>query len=419
MIGLEAALSALSYIALAMTLGQLIAAGFLLPDGEPYDLRHSLRFGAAIALLLFLAVAIAALLLQGAKLQRGFPSLELLWRYLTQAQSGKVWLARELYGAALLVFIYRFEAKDDGRTAIRWMAMLAIPLVASRSLTSHAAAVREATLQIVSTDALHLVATAVWAGGVIALWRIFRYHAKQPGESGSSAAAVVQRFSRLALISVALLLLTGVYQSWTHVGGLAALRHTDYGKTLLLKLTLLGGMLSAGAINFLSTRQLLARAAVEKLNDSAVPGIAARRIGIESIFALLIFSATGLLTVLPPGVHAVHQQSSTLVPLEMKKDINTAKRYLPAEGASVKIIEPKIGQVFATDQVPLKFSLTGGPRGHHVHAYVDGELMGMFKSKTGTLNGVKPGPHILELRVVAADHQSELEAFDRVEFTVK
>jgi ASC-1-like (ASCH) protein len=51
--------------------------------------------------------------------------------------------------------------------------------------------------------------------------------------------------------------------------------------------------------------------------------------------------------------------------------------------------------------------------------YVDGELMGMFESAKGTLNGVKPGKHTLELRVVANDHKTELDATDRVEFTVK
>jgi len=54
-----------------------------------------------------------------------------------------------------------------------------------------------------------------------------------------------------------------------------------------------------------------------------------------------------------------------------------------------------------------------------VHAYVDGELMGMFNGQSGTLTGVKPGKHVLELRVVAEDHQSELNAIDRVSFSVK
>ena len=54
-----------------------------------------------------------------------------------------------------------------------------------------------------------------------------------------------------------------------------------------------------------------------------------------------------------------------------------------------------------------------------MHAYVDGELLGMFESQQGTLNGITPGRHTLELRVVAADHQTELDAKDRIEFIVK
>jgi hypothetical protein len=85
----------------------------------------------------------------------------------------------------------------------------------------------------------------------------------------------------------------------------------------------------------------------------------------------------------------------------------------------VEILSPRDGQAFRNDRIPLKFTLIKGKRGHHVHAYVDGELMGMFESKEGTLNGVKPGRHVLELRVVAEDHQTELAASDRIEFTVQ
>ena len=62
----------------------------------------------------------------------------------------------------------------------------------------------------------------------------------------------------------------------------------------------------------------------------------------------------------------------------------------PAEGASVKIVSPKKGKVIKGDQVPLQFKLVKGRRGSHVHAYVDGELMGMFQSENGTLTGSSP-----------------------------
>ncbi|TMA11963.1 MAG: hypothetical protein E6J89_06200 [Deltaproteobacteria bacterium] len=91
----------------------------------------------------------------------------------------------------------------------------------------------------------------------------------------------------------------------------------------------------------------------------------------------------------------------------------------PAEGASVKIVSPKAGEILKGDKVPLQFKLTKGKRGEHVHAYVDGEMMGMFKSEKGTLTGIRPGKHTLELRVVAKDHQTELDASDKVNFVMK
>jgi hypothetical protein len=94
-------------------------------------------------------------------------------------------------------------------------------------------------------------------------------------------------------------------------------------------------------------------------------------------------------------------------------------KLLPADGAMVKILSPRKEQIFKSDRIPLQFNLIKGRRGHHVHAYVNGELMGMFSSESGTLTGIKPGKHVLELRVVAEDHQSELDASDKVSFTVR
>ena len=106
--------------------------------------------------------------------------------------------------------------------------------------------------------------------------------------------------------------------------------------------------------------------------------------------------------------------------MPMQHGEKTAKPALqPAQGASVKITSPKSGQTIKGDTVPLEFRIVKGKLGEHVHAYVDGELAGMFKGSKGTLNGVKPGRHTLELRVVTADHNTELDATDKVSFTMK
>jgi hypothetical protein len=171
-------------------------------------------------------------------------------------------------------------------------------------------------------------------------------------------------------------------------------------------------MLSLGALNFLSTKTRLRRAASTGEDSPALRETSSRRIAVEGCLGALIFGASGLLSSLPPGVHAIHQ-AITASPSAATRALQSA------EGASVRILSPQPEQIFTSGSVPLKFDLTTGKRGHHVHAYIDGQLMGMFESAQGTLNGIAPGHHTLELRVVAADHQTELAAQDRVEFIVK
>jgi len=110
----------------------------------------------------FLGIALIALFLQGAKIQRAIPSLELLWSYLTMTQSGHVWLGRETYSAALILIVWTFVKKANGVKAVRTFAVLALPLVASRSLISHAAALREGAAVAIAADAIHSIATALW-----------------------------------------------------------------------------------------------------------------------------------------------------------------------------------------------------------------------------------------------------------------
>ena len=107
------------------------------------------------------------------------------------------------------------------------------------------------------------------------------------------------------------------------------------------------------------------------------------------------------------------------MPMKQTEKMPTKSALQPAQGASVRIISPKTGQVIKGDSVALEFNLTKGKIGEHVHAYVDGKMAGMFKGAKGTLNGIKPGQHTLELRVTTGDHNTELNATDKVSFMTK
>jgi hypothetical protein len=136
------------------------------------------------------------------------------------------------------------------------------------------------------------------------------------------------------------------------------------------------------------------------------------------VFALII-AFTMWLFLAPASALAQEKMKGMDMPMKHSDKMSDTSTLQPAEGASVKIVSPTAGQVIKGDKVPLQFKLTKGKRGEHVHVYVDGEMMGMFKTEKGTLNGLKPGQHTLELRVVTADHNTELAATDKVTFTTK
>ena len=404
MLALEGLVSAALYFMSALVLGSLATAAFVLPPGES-PLRQRLLSLAAMFTAAFLLIAAAALVVQGEKLSGGgLPSFDILGRYLMKTQSGNVWLWRELYGALLLALLVSFQKTGLSERAGRWIVLAAMPLAASRSLASHAAAAREYPLAAIACDGIHLIVAAFWAGGLPllcwALWRGSRL-ATPAGWTGD----LVARFSRLAFWSVALLVATGIYQSWIQLGTWSALLETAYGRILLLKLALFLMMLGFGALNRLFTLPDLIAAP----HPAPFPRDAFRRIGVEALLAVVVFGVTGFLTILPPGAHSAHQFAAA----------RRSGALQPADGAAIKILSPRDGDTVRGDQMPISFRLTRGHSGEHAHAYVDGELMGMFESQSGTLTGIAPGHHTLELRVVAGDHQTELDASDTVHFVVK
>lgn len=421
MFAIEAAVSGLGYLALALTVGVLLAAAFFLTAPEDLHMRRALSAAVPVLLCGLFGLGLIAIIVQGAKLSGGsFPTLDIVIRYLSRTQSGRVWLFREIYLLVLLLASLWLLRNGPQISKLRLTFFLVLPFVATRGLTGHAVAVRENTTFMVTADAIHMIAVAVWAGGLpVLFWTLWKGTSvmRQPLVW---AGQVLRRFSHVALISVSLLVLSGVYQSLTHLPDLSMLFTTPYGNVLSFKLALFALMLAFGALNRFSTKPQLARAALS--SKTRAERKLFYRIGTEGFLGILVLIATGFLTTLPPGTHSAHSRTQPPSIPAVQSHIHTQslQGQAPAvEGAAVTILTPAEGQIFSGDRVPLKFNLTKGKRGHHVHAYVDGELMGMFETKGGTLNGIKPGQHTLELRVVMADHNTELDATDKVTFTTK
>lgn len=112
----------------------------------------------------------------------------------------------------------------------RLAAALSVLALTTPVLTGHSAA-KEPTWLMVGADVVHLVAGAVWLGGVVALVR----HLRARPDTADAAAAVVRRFSVLAAASVGALAVTGTVMAWIVLPSFDALTSTSYGRLLVLK----------------------------------------------------------------------------------------------------------------------------------------------------------------------------------------
>ncbi|WP_309052602.1 copper resistance protein CopC, partial [Streptomyces sp.] len=98
-------------------------------------------------------------------------------------------------------------------------------------------------------DILHLLAVATWLGGLTVL--LVALH-----RAPSVERAAVERFSKVAFGSVAVLVATGVYQSWRQVGSWSALTGTRYGQLLLVKIGLMAVLVGIAWISRRWTHRL-------------------------------------------------------------------------------------------------------------------------------------------------------------------
>jgi copper transport protein len=144
-------------------------------------------------------------------------------------------------------------------------AVVAAGLAATWAMAEHAAAGIQTGIAR-PVDVLHLLAVALWLGGLSTLLvALFR----APADAQIEAAAV-HRFSRIAFGSVITLVATGIYQSWRQVGSWSAFTDTTYGQLLLVKIGLVTVLVGIAWISRRWTGQLSELPAAEPVAAAVV-----------------------------------------------------------------------------------------------------------------------------------------------------
>ncbi|MET9606470.1 copper resistance protein CopC [Streptomyces sp. NPDC006512] len=120
-------------------------------------------------------------------------------------------------------------------------AVVAAGIAATWALSEHASTGIQPAIAM-PADILHLLAVAAWLGGLAAL--LVALH-KVPDIERDA----VRRFSKVAFISVVVLAVTGVYQSWRQLGSWSALTGTSYGRLLMIKVGLVAVLLGVAYLS--------------------------------------------------------------------------------------------------------------------------------------------------------------------------
>jgi len=188
-------------------------------------------------------------------------------------------------------------------------AILGMFLVASLAWLGHAGAGEGPNQNLQLTgDVVHLVAAGMWPGGLVPLAIFLGCYLGKNRNSDSLLAARIatRKFSAFSLVAVALLVISGIVNSWCLVGNLHALVATDYGRLLLAKLALFTAMIGIGAWNlFLAKRRLpMVEALAGNESQSAALKIVARNVLIEISLGTLVLIIVGLLGIMPPAIHS-------------------------------------------------------------------------------------------------------------------
>lgn len=77
-----------------------------------------------------------------------------------------------------------------------------------------------------------------------------------------------------------------------------------------------------------------------------------------------------------------------------------------AQDASVTISSPANGGKVGTSAVKVAYSVVPGPKGDHVHLYVDGDEVAVLRQLKGsyTIDSLKAGNHDLCIKIVDKSH---------------
>jgi copper transport protein len=203
-----------------------------------------------------------------------------------QTRFGVLLMVRQVLTLCLAAVLAAIGATAARDLRLAWSvgAVLGGAIVLTIAASGHAATAEPVALAV-AVDCLHLIAAGLWLGGLVQLVLLPR----NPRPNG-----ILARFSRVALLSTAILVGSGLWNTLEQVApaGWQALTDTTYGAVLSAKLIALVPVFGLAAGNWLLVQR--GRAARPRLVQRLVMG--------EVTLVLAVVGITAVLVGQPPSV---------------------------------------------------------------------------------------------------------------------
>lgn len=224
---------------------------------------------------------------------------ELLEAVLTGTGAGRALAARGALISAALAALVVLPFRS--RLTLGFVTALSGGALASMAWSGHGAA--GGGVVHLTVVVLHLLAAGAWIGALVPFGR-FALRARGSLSEGEAAhmADALERFAGVGSVIVAVLILTGVLNTWflARPDVVGVLFSELWGRLLLLKLVLFGGMLAIAALNRFSLTPAVRRG----VTDEEISRVAFRRLRssvvVETLLAFGVLALVAWLGTLSP-----------------------------------------------------------------------------------------------------------------------
>lgn len=251
----------------------------------------------------------------------------------------------------MAIFI-RSRSPRRRRFAAVAVGVLAVVALYADVAASHAGAQRPVAANL-AVQLVHVVAAGAWIGGLAVLLASLRQ------VPGAETALAVRRFSRMAGFALVAVAATGVARAAADIGSWSAVRHTGFGRLVLLKGVLLLGLAILGGLNRFRYLPLAGRRLV---------GLRRVASGELLLGAAALVTASALVNLPPPvsGPGAPHAAAAAFVQVEGNDGATTVRATLRVSPGTagfdtftLRLVDYDSGAPVDADTVRLRFSLPG------------------------------------------------------------